>query len=432
MGEACEASATVGSTVGATSESYHRDRLTWILFALSGYFAYLQGVLGPVVPFLREEFGLGYAAAGSYFAAYSAGSILAGLTGDRLNRAWGRRAVLWSGGAGMAVGTMLLVTGSGVVFTGLGALLMGLAGILLLVGIQAILADRHGGMYASALTESTAAGSVGYVLAPVSVGLFARTEFGWRGALVLAVFIFVALAVLFWREPVPAPAPKERPAEGKGSSSKADADTTKREEKCTRGAASKDRLPALFWVYALILFLCSGVEWCVKYWGADFLRASSGLTAADAALAMGAFFVAMLVARLLGGPLARRARAGSLLGLSLVVTAVGFPLFWLSPASLVSVAGLFIAGLGIANLNPFATAIGVRVAPEKADEAAARLAVAVGLAGLIAPYLLGWLAEGIGLFGAYGIVVPLVVVALVSTMVGARLTSRSKPAGNGW
>ena len=37
-----------------------RDRFTWTAYILLGYFAYLQGLQGPIMPFLRQELQLSY------------------------------------------------------------------------------------------------------------------------------------------------------------------------------------------------------------------------------------------------------------------------------------------------------------------------------------------------------------------------------------
>ena len=36
-------------------EGFHRDRLTWLLYAMLAWFAYLQAAPGLIVPRLRDE-----------------------------------------------------------------------------------------------------------------------------------------------------------------------------------------------------------------------------------------------------------------------------------------------------------------------------------------------------------------------------------------
>ena len=82
---------------------FRRDRLTWLAYALLAWFAYLQAAPGLVVPHLRDELGLGYTTGGLHVAAFAAGSIVAAASG-RLERALGRRALLWGSAPLMAPG----------------------------------------------------------------------------------------------------------------------------------------------------------------------------------------------------------------------------------------------------------------------------------------------------------------------------------------
>ncbi|CAN5294888.1 hypothetical protein BH20ACT9_BH20ACT9_05350 [soil metagenome] len=92
------------------------------------------------------------------------------------------------------------------------------------------------------------------------------------------------------------------------------------------------RLPARYWGFFGVVFLGVSAEWSVAYWGADFLRAATGLGRSHAAAALGVFFAAMLAGRLLGSRLAARLSGPGLLVSALGVA--GFPVCWLAAAPL--------------------------------------------------------------------------------------------------
>ena len=94
-------------------DGFVRDPITWATYGLVGYFAFTETVLGPIMPFLREEQGLGYAAAGLHFSAFALGGLLVGVLGDRLLGLWGRWAGLWGGASGIAFGALLLILSPG-------------------------------------------------------------------------------------------------------------------------------------------------------------------------------------------------------------------------------------------------------------------------------------------------------------------------------
>ena len=92
--------------MAATTETFQRNRITWIIYGLVGYFAYLQVSLGPVVPFLRREHDLDFTTASLHFSAFAAGALVVGLFADRVASRYGHRFGLWGGGAGMAGGAV--------------------------------------------------------------------------------------------------------------------------------------------------------------------------------------------------------------------------------------------------------------------------------------------------------------------------------------
>ena len=159
--------------------SFRRDRLTWLAYALLAWFAYLQAAPGLVVPYLRDELDIGYTTGGLHVAAFATGSMLAGLTATRIEaRGRSSRAAVGLGGRdgarvspGSRAGPVAAAT--------VGALLVaGFGGGLLLVTVQALLADHHGPQRAIALTEANVFASAAYVVLVGAVALFS-----WRVAL---------------------------------------------------------------------------------------------------------------------------------------------------------------------------------------------------------------------------------------------------------
>ena len=69
-----------------------RDSATWMTYGLVGYFAFMETVLGPIMPFLRTELGLGYTTASLHFSAFALGAVLLGLFGDKILGRFGRLA----------------------------------------------------------------------------------------------------------------------------------------------------------------------------------------------------------------------------------------------------------------------------------------------------------------------------------------------------
>lgn len=377
-----------------THPPFVRDRFTWLAYLMLAYFAYLQAVLGPLVPFLRDELHLSYTVSGFHLSAFSVGMVLAGFTVDRLVQRWGRQRVFWGGGAGTGIGAVLLVLGHHVALTIVGTLIMGLPGTYLLILIQSTLSDRHGTQRAIALTESNVIAVIGAGIAPLLVGGLQKSGVGWRGAPLVGALAWGIMLWSFRRAPIPISVPAP--------------------ELGIVAARSPSRLPAIYWFYWLVAFLSVSVEWCTIFWGADFLENSVGLGRVTASTLMSVFFLAMVIGRFTGSRLTRTRTLTLLLPTAVILAMLGFFSFWLAPLAALNVAGLFVAGLGIANLYPFtlATASGV-VQPSQADQASGRLVLASGSAILITPQVLGTLADQIGIKGAYAVAAVFLGLALV-------------------
>jgi fucose permease len=388
-------------------QPFMRDRLTWLAYAMLAYIGFSQSILGPLMPFLRSELHLNFTRGGLLPATLATGLIFSGLMSDRLARLWSRRVVFWLGSVGLAAGVILLGWSHHFESTLIAVLGMGICSSLTQVMIQAILSDRHVERRAIALTEANVAASLSTTVTPLVIGSLQSTGLGWRTVPVLILLFLILLAVNFYRQPVP-----DRPAVR------------------TAAAATDERvhLPSAFWLYWVVLFFVVAVEMAVVVWGTEFLDSVVGLSRTDAVLSYSAFPAAMLVGRVAGSRLTRHSSSLALLLSALAVTLLGFPLFWLARLPALNILGLFITGLGIANLYPLTLSIAIGLAPDQANQASARASLGVGAALLTAPLLLGWLADRLSLQLAYGLVIVLMIAAFFIVMNSRGLSALQVPA----
>ena len=367
-------------------------------YGLVGFFAFMETVLGPIMPFLRTELGIDYTTASLHFSAFALGAVLLGLFGDRLSAWWGRRVSLWGGAFAMGAGGVFLASVPSPWGTIPAAFVMGLSGALVIVTSQALLSDRHGEFGAVAVTESNITASACAIAAPLLVGAFAAAGLGWRTAFAVPVAALVLLALAFLFRPPDLPR------------------TTAKGE----GQAVGLVLPPRYWGLWTLVALGVASEWCVAYWGADFLADGTGLSRAAAATSLTTFFVAMMGGRIASSRLARFLPVTLLLAATLGLALVGFPLFWFSPGSILTLAGLFVTGVGIGGVYPLGVSAAIAAVPGNSDAAAARLSIGGGGAILVAPFVLGALADRIGIATAFGIVIPMLLAALALALVALR------------
>jgi fucose permease len=257
-----------------------------------------------------------------------------------------------------------------------------------------------------ALTESNIAASICASLAPVLIGTFERAGLGWRAALSAALLGWLALGLWFRSASIP------------------DAHWV-----TATGTRTAARLPAGYWAYWAVAALCVSVAWSLIAWGADFMAGAAGMSRVDAVTTMGFFFLAMVVGRVAGSRLTRLAPTRTLLVGALALCLAGFPVLWLARSVPLNIAGLFIVGLGVANLYPLTMSTAVESAAQQSNAASARLVLAAGVATLIGPLVLGWLADQVTLERALGVAGALLVVSLVVTLIANRIATSTAPAG---
>jgi len=377
-----------------TSTSFTRSQFTISAYAMLGFYAYMQLSLGPIMTFVRDELSLNYTVTGFHSTAFALGMVIAGLTGAAVSKRMGRRHLFWGAGAGMCLAGGLLMVAQVAPLTVLAAFLMGWIGSYLLVMIQSTLADEHSDNSAIALTEANIIAILCAAFVPILVGIGVQLGLTWRFATVFGIGIWVA-TFLRSRDMT---FPTWQIDEESGDSQK--------------------RLPRLFWMYWLVIFLGVALEWVIFFWSAEFLNKVVQLSTEQAATVSSVFLFAMLIGRFVGSRLTYRFAPARLLWTATGVLTVGFIMFWLGQVGWINIAGLFIVGLGVSNLFPLGLSLASKAGRHVSDLASARVSLAAGLAIFILPQTLGSTADVVGIFNAFAIV-PLFLVLLASTLFAA-------------
>lgn len=385
-----------------TGEAPHRldrDRLTWLTYIQLGCFGWFLYGFGPSLSLLRDELDVSRAVAGLHGTALAAGALTSALVIAPLVRRFGRGPMIWAGLATLGVAVMVYTATPVLPLTLLGAFLGAFGGSFAVTAIPAVLTDRHGPGGASAVTEANAAAASIGLVAPLAIGASVALGLGWRPAVLLLVPALIVLAVVGRGVDVPAPV-------GDSISS-------------TRG-----RLPSRYWVSWTVLTAGIGVEFCLTLWAADILRERAGLSAGAAAAGITAVVAGIAVGRLAGGRLALRYSTDGLLLGALVVTAAGFAVFWLTRDAVLAIPALGMCGLGIALFYPLGVVRAIHASEGRPDVASARAGLGAALASGAGPFVLGALADQVGIHRAFLVVPALLVVAAVAIVLSRPRTPR--------
>jgi predicted MFS family arabinose efflux permease len=277
---------------------------------------------------------------------------------------------------------------------------MGLIGSLILAVVPAALADQHGELRAVALSEANTISSLVASAAALMVGWSANLTGSWRPALG-AVALTPILLFFILR---------------KGTS----ATPTSTPEVYV---SSNQPLPVLFWIYWVAIVFAVSVEFCMIFWSADYLENILGMVKANAAQAVSLFLAAMIVGRLAGSRLVQRFSTRTVVMVSIVMAGIGFLIFWRTEDVFVGLVGLFLTGLGVANLYPLILSLTIGAADGNTVQASARTTLASGTAILALPLALGRLADAVGIRPAFAVVLLLLISVFLITQIAGRISS---------
>jgi MFS family permease len=362
-----------------------RGHAVWLLYGVFGCMAFLLNGLGAVLAPLQREIHVSRGEVAFYPSLFAAGLIVVGLGGGPFVSRIGRAAALRTSITGMLLGGLLIAAPARLA-TLLGALLLGLGAALLIQLVPAVLAALHPRAPAAAIGEVNGLASAAAVLAPLAVSGALAAGLGWRaGYLAVPLVVLAAITLPAWRLVLP------------------DAPNAMGDSRSGAPAPMLGR-----WVD---LLLAVSVEFCMIFWAASAFIAWDHASLVQAPALASLFLVGMAVARAISVPIIRRVPEPRVLVLACVAGATaGFTLFWAAPTLALAAAGLLLAGLGVALLYPTTVSRVVAAWPQAPDRAAARAALASGVAIGGAPFLLAQLSDAIGLRAAFLIVPALLLV----------------------
>jgi fucose permease len=169
---------------------------------------------------------------------------------------------------------------------------------------------------------------------------------------------------------------------------------------------------------AFLTFCCIFVETSTMNWAAVFLAGPAHTSAAVAASGVVAFAVAMALARLVGDRFVTRWGVGGLARTGGLLSFAGMLLVLITRSPVPSLIGFACVGAGCAALVPALFRVGAEAPGISSGAGIAAVATAGYIGGVVNGPAIGFLARGVGLTGALGLVAAS---GLVIALLGPRL-----------
>ena len=375
-------------------------RDTWLAYLLMVCQGFLFYAVGYLTPYVESELGAPTWASAMPNSAMAVGLLVAGVVIPRVVRrlgTWGA-VRLWAILLAFAALGMALATSLPALLAG--AFVIGIAGAGSLTHAVTAFAGYRNGVL---LMRATLASVLGGVLGPLVLSAAARS-IGWNLGILAPVPLALAIALLV-------PVGRRRSVAG-GDPAAADA-APAAAAPAVHDHRAEPPLPRAYWLAWTFLVLCIGAESSFVAWGAQVAVAHAGIALADATALGSLFVLGLIVGRvLLGAGRGPGVEAKRLLAAMVLVGIAGGMLVWVSQEVALIGVGLLAGGLGLAGLWATAAGVAVANAPRSPVLAGARLNPASGVAMLVAPLLLGVVANAVGVLAAWGIVLGLLVAAL--------------------
>ncbi len=356
--------------VAPAADRLVRTPFIWTLYLLVGLFSFMLSMIGPMVPYLRDEFAMSYALAGLHQSAFAIGMVTMGLAGSSVIRRFGITLCLWGGMADMLLGLLVMVLARGPAMTLGGVLVMSLGGTVALVAIQTSLANGPAAYRGRLIMEANVMSSTMTMLVPLVLLAGARSVFGWR--IVFPTMLAALVAVGSFGLPA-----------------------TKRHQgtRDERSDAGGGRLGATYWRMWLIVFFGVSVEWAIGFWCMTYLLGLPGESRSLAAAGTVLLGISSVAGRFVSSRIAHRVPEMRLVIIVMAIVLVGFPLYWLRANVTLTFLGLALCGFGASNFYPLGLSLALGHAPGNAARASSFIPVASGSAIGLAPFLLGRLAD---------------------------------------
>ena len=356
-----------------------RDSPTWASYLLiTSYVWFIYG-FGASQALIRDEQGTSRTVSSLHAVAFSLGGILAGLIAARLILALGRGRFLTISVVGATVGVLVYTVPGGIGVTLTGAFIASLFGSSIIVGASAFLFDYQQQAGPASVTEANAIAALGGVLAPIAIGIGAVIFLGWRAGLWILFLGFILSILLMRKNP--------------------DAFCIRIDDQIQEVRRTPFRRQ--FWWALVTLFLLLTTEFTLTLWSADLLRDRAGFEAGAAAASVGALTSGIFIGRVLGARFAEYFPLDRLLTLAVLIAFGGWLVVWMSSMAAIMILGLLLSGLGFSLFWPLGISRVVLASDGQSDRASALSAVAGATAGGMGPFVLGALADSVGVHTAF-------------------------------
>lgn len=347
----------------------------YFTFLASGF---MMMIMGAIMPYLIEEYGISYNTAGTYLSLFACGNLFSSYYIHWFIKRFGKKTSIVVFSSLVTIGYLTLT------LTQIAAIL---AGCFLFIGVgrgsisnvdNSLINDYAPGesKYLNYLHMFFA---VGAFLAPLAVVALMGLGLTWKGVVLCCLALSSAMFLVYCILPIDnTPKPRNMVAETSEGKKSIFSDTS-------------------FFLGCGLLFFYVGAENAMVGWLVTYLRNSGIMSGSQAQYAFSSLWIVMIVGRFISAHLASVVKNTTILLVGALAALIMFGVFIVSVNPYVLLVAILGIGLFFAPMYPTTISVCGRLLQGNTKAMGTLLAVA-GLGGVIIPYVVGFLAD---LFGIY-------------------------------
>lgn len=360
----------------------------FFVFLTCYYTFYVNGMMvlmvGTILPYLIKEANLSFSIAGGLLSAFAIGNLLASFVNPPIIAKFGRKKTIIVMSFFIPICLIVIMGIPAIPVLYLSFILLGIGRGSVSIFNNTVVNERAEGK-SSMLNILHMAFAFGAFLAPFLSSLYISHQLTWRHLGYTIVALFALTIILLFFIPIPW-------EEGKSEAIKKD-----------QSSANRSYSKSLdFYVIGLILFFYLGLENCVNGWFITYFK-DTGIMSDELATNLVSYtWLAVMMGRLMTAFLSSKVRKKTLI-LTYCILTTGFFGLLISTTN-VNVITLSIVLLGFFFAGIYPTCIANAGAIIKGSPSGMSMLLAIAaLGGIIAPQIVGFVADAIGLTGAIGV-----------------------------
>lgn len=363
-------------------------------------------VIGAVMPYLIEEAGINYSVAGGLLSTFAIGNFLASFVNPPVVKLLGRKITSVILSALIPISLLMITLLPPVPVLYIACILLGIGRGTVSITNNMVVNDYDGTPAALNLLHTVFA--IGAFLAPFLTGVFINNGFNWR-FIIYTIIVLSAISSIGYGW-MPLDEDKKDKAEKK--------EKVKNLTAKTEAHDSKAFLKNIdFYIIGLLLFFYLGAENCVNGWFVTYFKSTGIMSDTYATNLVSITWLVIMLGRLVTAYLSSKVNKQKLILINCIGTTIFF-LLLISTTNLALIT-LAVAGMGFffAGIYPTCISNGGMYIKGSTTGMSVLLAIAA-LGGIIAPQVIGIVADQIGMVGAVTIltinVVCMVILAIIN------------------